>query len=396
MTGTGVFNYSHSNITSVTPSKGQLGVVLTIEGNYLFGGGSKLVNATLAGVTATIQSAVHNKTVLVAAESSAKTGDIVLTSDSGALVQLVDGFTYQDPSTITNIDPATGQLDTLVTITGSNLLGKEAPANEKLKEATLGALTAEIVSSNQTVVVLKVKNGTAGTVDVTLKAVSGATTVALSGFSYTEIGQINSVTPSYGQLGTQVVLAGKRMLGGGAEAATVSLAGHLASINSSTATKIVVVPIDAAAGQGDVVVTSDTGAVVRLDNGFTYNTASGIDAVTPNFGQLDTIVTITGSSLRGSGQAVETVYLAGEKASITTQNDTMVIVVAVHSAAKTGDCSCACRLGCRGHQDQRLDLQDHRQHRQGRSFVWTDRNQDHDPGHIAARTRLQDRDHHAW
>ena len=107
------------------------------------------------------------------------------------------------------------------------------------------------------------------------------TTVESNGFTYSVIGQIDTVTPSVGQLGTTVVLAGARMLGGGSTAVTVSLAGIDAFVvPGSTATEITVKAVGSAAGAGNVVVTSDSGTVVTAVNGFTYNTASSIDAVT--------------------------------------------------------------------------------------------------------------------
>ena len=78
------------------------------------------------------------------------------------------------------------------------------------------------------------------------------------------------------------------MLGGGAEASSVTLAGEAAFISSSTATKVEIIAVSGAAGTGDVVITSNTGAVVTSVNGFTYTTAGVIATVTPNFGQVGT------------------------------------------------------------------------------------------------------------
>ena len=180
-------------------------------------------------------------------------------------------------------------------------------------------------------------NGTAGVVDVTLEATSGATTVRSNGFTYTAIGQIDTVTPNNGQIGTSIEIVGARMLGGGAEASSVTLAGEAAFISSSTATKVEIIAVSGAAGTGDVVITSNTGAVVTSINGFTYTTAGAIATVTPNFGQVGTEVSIAGSALQGSGNNVATVTLAGEAASITSENDTLVVVAAAQGLAKTGD-----------------------------------------------------------
>ena len=111
---------------------------------------------------------------------------------------------------------------------------------------------------------------------------------------------ISSVTPSSGQLGTIVALSGQRMLGGGSTA-SVTLAGVAAQVISAGAsTTIVVAQSSGSTGVGDVQIVSDTGAVVTLSNGFDYETAGVITTVSPPSGQVGTIVTITGTTLRGS------------------------------------------------------------------------------------------------
>ena len=321
----------------MSPANGQVGVVVTITGTDLLAGGTSLTSVTLDGTAATVQTESETQVVVVAASSAAGTGDVVLTSNSGAVVTLSNGFTYDAESAITSVTPDQGQLGTLVTIVGTNLLGASASAGAEITTATLGSLNANIVFGNQTYVVLTVNNGTAGVVDVTLEATSGATTVRSNGFTYTAIGQIDTVTPNNGQIGTSIEIVGARMLGGGAEASSVTLAGEAAFISSSTATKVEIIAVSGAAGTGDVVITSNTGAVVTSVNGFTYTTAGVIATVTPNFGQVGTEVSIAGSALQGSGSNVATVTLAGEAASITSENDTLVVVAAAQGLAKTGD-----------------------------------------------------------
>ena len=137
------------------------------------------------------------------------------------------------------------------------MLGASALAGAEITSAALGDRYADIVFSNQTYVVVQAKNGTAGAVDVTLVATSGATTVLSNGFTYTAIGQIDTVTPNNGQIGTNVVLAGQRMLGGGTEARSVTLVGEVAFVSSSSETQIDLIAVSRAAGTGDVVVTSN-------------------------------------------------------------------------------------------------------------------------------------------
>jgi hypothetical protein len=78
-------------------------------------------------------------------------------------------------------------------------------------------------------------------------------------------------TPNNGQIGTsiaiKIVVAG--LLGGGAEASSVALAGAAALISSSTATKVGIIAVAGAAWTGGVdnVITSNTGAGVASVNG---------------------------------------------------------------------------------------------------------------------------------
>jgi hypothetical protein len=60
--------------------------------------------------------------VTAASPDTAGVGDVVLVADSGAVVTLVEGWTYVEAGEITKVEPASGQIGTRVTIYGSNLL----------------------------------------------------------------------------------------------------------------------------------------------------------------------------------------------------------------------------------------------------------------------------------
>ena len=118
-----------------------------------------------------------------------------------------------------------------------------------------------------------------------------------------------------------MALSGQRMLGGGSTA-SVTLAGVAAQVISAGASATTVVAQSSGStGVGDVQIVSDTGAVVTLSNGFDYKAAGVITTVSPPTGQVGTIVTITGTTLRGSADNVAQVTLANEAASITSEVD---------------------------------------------------------------------------
>jgi hypothetical protein len=323
VTASEAFSYINTNITDVSPAKGQVGVRVTITGNNMLAGGEEFVSVSFAGVNATIVSESNTEIVVRAVESDAKTGDIVLTSDSGAVFVLEDGFTYQTASEIDSVTPNEGQEGTAVTIEGSNLLGKGAGDDEEIVSAKLGDAEATVEFSNGTYILLTATNSSGGDFDVTLEATSGATTVLADGFTYLPLGSVTEVEPATGQVGTFVTISGNRLLAGGASAKTVTLAGVDAFIKSSSETSIQVrVTASDDTNTGDVVITSTTGAVVTSEDAFTYVTASDITKVEPANGQVGTVVVITGTNLRGNGTEVETVTLAGVEATIGEESDT--------------------------------------------------------------------------
>ena len=114
--------------------------------------------------------------------------------------------------------------------------------------------------------------------------------------------------------------------------ATVDLAGERATIVNESDTKVVVIAADGDAGTGDVVLTADSEATVTLADGFEYATKGEISEVSPSWGQVGTRVTIEGTALRGAGNEVTTVTLAGvEVSKIASESDTSVEVIAAES-----------------------------------------------------------------
>ena len=85
-----------------------------------------------------------------------------------------------------------------------------------------------------------------------------------------------------------------------------------------------------------VMLTSDSGALVTLENGWTYAVAGAVSSVVPPTGQLDTWVTIRGSLLRCGSGAVVNVTLAGNAARIVSEVDRVVVVVASASTDSIG------------------------------------------------------------
>lgn len=348
VTASNAWTYSEpSEIQTVSPNHGQYGTKVEITGSSLLGGGSSLALVTLAGVTASdVQ--VHSPTfVSFRAGLSAATapGDITLVSDTGAIVTKLNAWTYDLPSNITSVSPANGQEGTIITIQGNTLYGKDAntlygkDAAAGITSVKVANIPASVLSFSSTRVVVEAANSSiAQTGSVVVEAVSGALTVASNGFQYLTPSVISTVSPNNGRLGTRVTISGLRLRGGGASVSFVSLAGINATISTQTDSQVVVVAGDGLPSVGDVLVITNTGARTLLRDGFSYGNASIIDSIAPTSGQRGTRVTISGRLLRGGGSSVSSVTLAGVPASIQTETDSSVVVLAgASSGAAVGD-----------------------------------------------------------
>ena len=106
------------------PYAGQFGARVVITGTSLLGGGA-ITSVTLAdeAVDSIVSQTDSEVVVVVAASSTAKTGDVVLSIDNGASITRLDGWTYAAPANVTVLTPSVGQLGTEVVISGTSLLG---------------------------------------------------------------------------------------------------------------------------------------------------------------------------------------------------------------------------------------------------------------------------------
>ena len=195
-----------------------------------------------------------------------------------------------------SVVPSSGQLGTVVTITGTSLL---AGASSIVSATLAGATIQEVISSSNTVlVVVAGTNGSDTVGGISYIADSGATVSSsnTSLWTYIDAGDILDVDPVDGRAGTVVTITGTGLLGGGNSISSVTLAEESATVVSGNDTHIIAVaPSSAINGTSDVVIVADSGATTILEDGWTY-VFSGIEFVEPNSGQLNTLITITGGS----------------------------------------------------------------------------------------------------
>ena len=283
ITGDPVFTYTREGVVySGSPSRGQVGTRVVISGERLFGGGTGIDRAYLAGVEAVVDTSVSNDSsvsvIASAPAASATTGDIVLVADTGAYVRKIDAWTYVVAGEVLNIDPPQGQFGTRIRITGIRLLS----GGDSISRITVGnALTTDITFSSESTV--NARMGEPPTPDSftdTINLISNYGGELGSSFTWTylEASNISSASPSSGVGGDIVVVTGERLLGGGSSVAMVTTAGVPAfRIDSSSNNENVTISVgyhpDGSAITGDIVIESDTGALTVLEDGWSYDSA---------------------------------------------------------------------------------------------------------------------------
>ena len=303
------FRYLPEGIICITsPMQGQFNTAITLQGEYLLGGGSSLMSAEVAGQPADVLLSGNEVVILqlmpedTASISYPLQGDITLTANTGGVVRRLNGFTLVMPGNITELNPDVGQNGTRVNITGNNLL----EGNLTVNSVTLAGIAATIMGSptNNLIVVEAAPSSTLSQpLPVVIELSSGATISSDNGttFQYLAPGRINTVQPNSGTVGTIVIISGIGLLQGGVMAEHVLLGGIPAMINSASNMRISVtartgLPING----GDVVIVSDTGSTLVGDGLWSYEALGRITNISPPLGQQGTVVTISGISLLAS------------------------------------------------------------------------------------------------
>ena len=323
-------------VKKVSPDSGHHGTRVVVNGADLFGGGEKLVSITLNGVVAKVTGASNTEIAAVANPNSAGKGNVVITSDSGAVVTGVDMFTYVAQADITDMQDERGQLGSVATIVGQNLR-----MNGATFEVTLAGVKAQMMKATEGEFKVRAAGSTPQQGDVRIVADTGAFVREVNGWTFADAGKVTSVEPNNGWTDFEVLITGSNLRGQGSYVKNVTMAGVTAKIVAENNTAISVVvqePEDRYAKTvGDVVITADTGAVITFENGWTYNVAGKVAAVTPNNGREGSRITIKGSDLLGRGKKIVKMSLAGiPVANITSFSETEIQVVAGAGSAGLG------------------------------------------------------------
>ena len=186
------------------------------------------------------------------------------------------------PPAIETVSPASGQGGTWVTIQGARLL---AGTGDPL-EVTVAGVGAEVVTASNTEIVVRAATEpeSAGGADDHISGpvvvVSDAPGPATWGtWAYQPPGEILTVSPNLGTVGTEITVRGLRLRGaGGSSLVAATVAGVRALVVSQSATYVVLVVLTPDTGHvaepgvyGALVLESDTGAIVQRAEAFDFS-----------------------------------------------------------------------------------------------------------------------------
>ena len=340
-TVTGAFNYTGaSNVTLFEPLQGDIsfGTNVRLTGTNLLGGGQYAQQVCINGVPAR-DIAIATDTVVqvqagqIGTNSSCPPTGISIEANSGALYQQSSPLTYKT-SVQLFVSPATGQNGTMVTIqtTASSSIDWLSQPPQYVR---LVGVMASIVSRNTTH--LKVVAGQSFsdvpvTGDVEVRAFSsaqaglGTIAVARNAFTYLPTGQIFRLQPSSGQIGTQVSITGRGLLGNGTRLTSVWLGEHRPMVNSAQSDDTITIRINSqqSPGSASLRLISDTGARIALSDAFTFLQSSQATSVEPPTGRWGTKVVVRGQRILGGGVSMQTVTVGTTQSSQVTGNDSVV------------------------------------------------------------------------
>jgi RHS repeat-associated protein len=296
------------NITSLSPSSGAIGTSVTIAGTN-FGSTQGNGTVTFNNIAATITS--WTATSIVAAVPTGTTTGNVVVNASGVNSNTAN-FTVLNPPTIMSLSPTTGAAGTSVTIVGTNF-----GATQSNSTVTFNGTSAIPASWSASSIVVPVPTATtSGNVVVT---VSGLTSNGVS-FTVLPTPVISNLTPTAGQAGTSVTIAGINF-GSAQGQSTVEFNGTVATPTSWTANSIVVaVPAGATSGPIAITVGSQTGyspffTLGTLPTGWS-DTDVGAVQTAGNSSYTNGTFTVngTGNQFSGSADSFHFVYqpLAGD------------------------------------------------------------------------------------
>ncbi len=295
------------DVTSFTPSSGEVGDVITLNGTGFTGATSVLFNGV--GASFTVNSDID---ISATVPNNATTGTVSVTTPSGTGTSSTN-FTVLP--TILSFTPASGIVGTSVTITGTALTSASAVA--------FNGVNASITSNTYSQIVTTVPaTATTGTITVTTAA-----GIATSATNFAVEPNITSFSPTSGVITDVVTILGTNFTG----ATDVSFNG----VSAVTVTVVSATQIDATvpsgASTGLISVTTPDGTDFSATN---FTVEPDVTSFTPSSGEVSDPITINGTGFTGA----TSVLFNGVSASFTVNSD-IDISATVPNTATTGTVS---------------------------------------------------------
>jgi|GEM_PF-699018 len=291
-------------LVSVSPTSGTAagGTSISISGTNFVSGAT----VSIGGTSASISSVTSTSIVAVTSAKTAGTYNLVVTNPDTQTATLGSAYTYNNPPVLSSVSPSGGALagGNTVTLTGSNF--------NSMAAISIGAGSCTSVLANSTTATCTAPAGSAGPKTVTITNPDGTSSSLTSSYSYNPAPTVSSISPSAGRVtsGVLATITGTNFQAG----ATVSVGGSAASVTGTSATTLFVTMPAHAAGANNVVVTNPDSQTGTLVNGYTFQAAPTVSAISPATGALGggTAVTLTGTGfLSGATVSIGSSALSG-------------------------------------------------------------------------------------
>ena len=263
-------------LSSFSPTSGSPGTVVTLTGQNLIG----TTQVSFNGASAVNYTVVSATQLTVTVPTNASTGPIRVTTSAGTAASS-NNFFVTAPM-LTAIVPAAGPAGTVVTLTGSNLLG--------MTGVTFNGLVAPgaIVNATGTQITVTAPTGvTTGPVVATTSA--GPSNSLL----FSSAPTLTALSPAFGPAGTPVALTGTGLTG----TTQVTFNGTVAPgfvVNAAGTQLTVTAP--AGLTTGPVVAANADGS----SNGLVFTLPPTISSLSPSSSPVGSSVVVTGTDLTGA------------------------------------------------------------------------------------------------
>jgi hypothetical protein len=294
-------------LSSFSPTGGSPGTVVTLTGQNLTGATQVSFNGVAAGSFTVVSATQLTATVPV----GASTGPIEVTTPGGTGTS-GRSFSVTAPL-LTSITPAAGPAGTVVTLTGSNLLG--------LTGVTFNGLAAPGATVDATGTQVTV---TAPTGVTTGPVVATASAGRSNGLLFSSAPTLAALSPAFGPAGTPVTVTGTGLTG----TTQVTFNGTVAlgfAVNATGTQLTVTAPTGVTTGP--VVATNAYGP----SNGLVFTLPPTISSLNPTSSPVGSSVVVTGTDLAGATR----VLVANLATSFTVNSPTQLTFV-VPTGATSG------------------------------------------------------------